>query len=37
MPLTFASFASFARFYSPAPKSVHAKIANLAKHQKANH
>ena len=31
LPLTFASFAPFARFSSPAPKRVRAKDAKLAK------
>ena len=31
MPLTLASLASLARFYSPAPKWVRAKVAKLAK------
>jgi hypothetical protein len=31
MPLTLASLASLARFYSPAPKGVRAKDAKFAK------
>ena len=31
MPLTFASFASFARIYSPAQQWLRAKDAKLAK------